>query len=712
MRNQDQFDTTMEEQVLAEEQQNSQEEQENFEPVEATVAEADESVLRTAPTVVVKKNDAVVFELTLEDFPVLIGRNSTNQIILDEKNVSRSHAQILMKEEQYFIQDSGSTGGTRVNGEPIVEKDIHTGDRIEIGAYVLHFDSGDPEDERTIFDADEGTVIEEGTEMDEDRTQFYEEPVAKLIVVKSDSLEGDLPLDDEETILGRDEDAGVTIDDKRLSRHHCKIWLDGDQYTLTDMGSSNGSFVNGRRVSEKILENGDLIQVGSSQFRFSLETVGIPDQKKGLRPVVIGGAAILGIAALVFIGLKLLPQFQPRTPQKVILQKLWEQPVTAAVTASPSPGDVNGDGYMDLVTADISGRVYAMDTRNGGSIWNTSLNTGGGPLVCSPLLADINKADREFDVVMATSTMGVWAVDGATKGRIWRADTGGSAIAGTPAAADINSDGVADVFVGTTSGNVMCLDGRQGGVVWKTPMNAELKTSPRLADVNQDGFMDMVIGAQDYRVHVLDGRNGRPIWVHVGTDVPSTAAIQDMNGDKIPDVVVATPTEVKVLGGTTGAVLWSWAKPQTARPTDNDPFIPDPPAITDLNGDKTPDVIVSTAGGHVYALDGVSGGKAYLWDYGVTDSRKTAPALFDFNQDGIDDVLFGDRAGNLTVVDGTNSHQLNQIQVNGSIVGTPVIADMTGNGNVDIVVGTENNVIVAVQTESRVGANQIVWKSY
>ena len=703
MSNHDQFDATTEEQVRAD---NPLVAQDNLEPVGET--DAGEELLRTAPTLVVKKDDSVVFEHTLENFPVHIGRKSTNHIVLDEKNVSRSHAKILEKEEQYLIRDAGSTGGTKVNGVPVEEKDIHTGDIIEIGSFQLHFNSGNPEDERTVFD-DDGTKLEDGTEMDDDRTRFYEEPVAKLVVVSSDSIEGQFSLDESETVIGRDEDVDITIDDKRISRKHCKICLDGDHYTLTDLGSSNGSFVNGSRVSEKKLDNGDRIQLGSTRFKFTTES-GAP-KKSRPHPLLIGGIAVLGLAATLFLLSRFLPQFFFNTPHKVVLEKLWEQPTTASISFSPSPGDVNGDGYMDLVFTDAGGRVHAVDARQGASIWNSSLYTNGGPFQCSPLLVDINKVDGEFDVVMATSTLGVWAVDGSTSNVIWR-NALDSTVPGTPAAGDINNDGTSDIFVATQRGTVTCFDGREGRTLWSLSLNAPLQTAPRLADVNRDGYTDVVIGANDYRVHVLDGRNGRTIWVFAGTEVPSTAAVADMNGDKIPDVAVVTPVETIVLDGRAGSVLWRWTLPQTARARSTDPFVPVPPAISDLNRDKTPDVILSTAGGHVYAIDGASNGEACLWDYGETSSRKTAPALCDLNNDGIDDLIFGDRNGNLTVVDGKNSHVLNQIDVNGSIVEMPVIADMNGNGNADIVVISKNKKIVAIETESPVNTNQIVWNSY
>lgn len=708
MKDQDSFNTAMEEEQESADVQDPQDEQ-HQQPVEELGAEEEVSLPPT-PTVVVKKNDEVVFEYTIEDLPVHIGRKSDNHIVLEEKNVSRKHAQILMKEDQYFIQDLESTGGTFVNGEPILEKDIHTGDLIKIGTYQLLFNSGIPEDERTIYDAEDATVLEEGTEMDEDRTLFYEEPEAKLVVIKSETLEGEITLEEEETVFGRDGEADVAIEDKRISRQHCKIWLDGTEYKITDLGSSNGTFVNGQKVTEKILENGDSIQIGSNTLEFRIEKPVKPGEKRLSLPLVKAAVGILAIAAMAYTTYRIIPAFRSRGPQKVILQKLWERSSLASVVASPSLGDLNGDGYTNLAAADLSGIVFALDGRQGGLIWNSELKTSGGPLLGSPLLADINKKDGEVDVVVATSTRGVLAIDGSTMRLIWRGNVD-AAIPGTPKAADINNDGTNDVFVGTKSGSVICLDGRQGGAVWESQLGAPINTSPVLADLNKDGKADVIIGADNHKIHAFDGTNGHTIWIHVGTDLPSTATAADMNEDGIPDLAVITPVELVVLEGQKGAALWRWSLPQTARPTADDPFRPVPPAVSDLNGDRILDVIVSTAGGHVYAIDGASQGSAYIWDYGLTPTPKTAPALCDLNNDGNADVVVGDRDGNLIVIDGTTGHQLNILNVGSSVVSSPVIGDFNANGSVDIAVGTEDKKIIAIETETSVKKNQIVWNS-
>ncbi len=717
MKHHDQFNTAMEEAKAAFDEKDVMEEVQPGqeagaeESLEATAETEAEAVLLPNPTIVVKKDGEVVFEYSIEDLPVQIGRKSDNHIVLDERNVSRKHARILKKDDQFFIEDLESTGGTQVNGEPVKEKDIHTGDLIQIGSYQLLFNSGIPEDERTIYDAEESTVLEEGTEMDEDRTLFYEEPVAKLVVVKSEALEGEILLEEEETVIGRDADAGIPIEDKRISRKHCRIWLDGDAYKITDLGSSNGTFVNGKKVTEQALENGDTLQIGSSTFSFRVERTQVPAPKNYRQLMLKGVAALLILASVGYAAYRLIPRTGPKRPQKVILQTLWERPVAAAPSGSASLGDLNGDGFIDLVSADVSGSVLALDARQGGMIWNSEYRTNGGRLTGSALLADINHFDGRLDVVMPTSTNGVLAIDGSTMILIWKGNTG-APVSGTPQAADINSDGVDDVFLGTRSGAVICFDGKQGGIIWEEHLGAPLLTSPVVGDMNRDGKADVVIGANNYKIYAFDGTNGHIIWVHVGTNYPSTAALSDMNKDGIPDVTLMTPDEVVVLEGQKGAALWRWQIPITARPSARDPFRPLQPAVSDLNGDRVPDVVVSTSGGHVYAIDGASGGKDYIWDYGLTPSPKTSPALSDLSLDGIMDVVVGDREGHVIVIDGMTGHRLNYIDAGGAIEFAPVVADFNANGTLDIAGGTQNKKIVVIETETPVKKNQIAWNSF
>ncbi len=71
-------------------------------------------------------------------------------------------------------------------------------------------------------------------------------------------------------LMGRSSQNDVTLQDSKVSRQHARIEQRPDGYYLVDQQSSNGSFVNGRRVSQQLLRSGDEIRLGSTVMEFRL----------------------------------------------------------------------------------------------------------------------------------------------------------------------------------------------------------------------------------------------------------------------------------------------------------------------------------------------------------------------------------------------------------------------------------------------------------
>jgi hypothetical protein len=77
-----------------------------------------------------------------------------------------------------------------------------------------------------------------------------------------------VPLGPDPVLIGRDPQNDVVLDDRRVSRKHAEVRLRLGRYTLYDLQSTNGTYVNGRRVAEKVLEDGDKISVGGLEILF------------------------------------------------------------------------------------------------------------------------------------------------------------------------------------------------------------------------------------------------------------------------------------------------------------------------------------------------------------------------------------------------------------------------------------------------------------
>lgn len=72
-----------------------------------------------------------------------------------------------------------------------------------------------------------------------------------------------------DVVIGRDGDNGIVLAENTVSRHHARLLRDSQgQFTLTDLDSANGVYINGTRIQRAILSSGDEIKIGDNYFRF------------------------------------------------------------------------------------------------------------------------------------------------------------------------------------------------------------------------------------------------------------------------------------------------------------------------------------------------------------------------------------------------------------------------------------------------------------
>lgn len=96
--------------------------------------------------------------------------------------------------------------------------------------------------------------------------------MATLITITPDGETKYLPLGRGTKVLGRDESLPLQVLDDRASRRHAQVRLDDKtgHYFVLDMKSTNGTYVNGRRIySELELKDGDEIEIGSARIHFT-----------------------------------------------------------------------------------------------------------------------------------------------------------------------------------------------------------------------------------------------------------------------------------------------------------------------------------------------------------------------------------------------------------------------------------------------------------
>ena len=91
-------------------------------------------------------------------------------------------------------------------------------------------------------------------------------PAAALVLVDGSRI----AIGEDPVTIGRSPESTLKLTDSTVSRSHAQIVRDGDAWVLHDVGSSNGTKVNGAAVAEHVLEDGDEIRVGAVSLRFEM----------------------------------------------------------------------------------------------------------------------------------------------------------------------------------------------------------------------------------------------------------------------------------------------------------------------------------------------------------------------------------------------------------------------------------------------------------
>ena len=99
------------------------------------------------------------------------------------------------------------------------------------------------------------------------KAKAAEQPRARLVIISGKNA-GAAHFIKTTLSLGRAESNAVVIKDAKTSRQHAQIQKQGEEYVLVDLNSANGTCVNGERIEEHVLSNGDEVQIGDTILQF------------------------------------------------------------------------------------------------------------------------------------------------------------------------------------------------------------------------------------------------------------------------------------------------------------------------------------------------------------------------------------------------------------------------------------------------------------
>jgi len=195
--------------------------------------------------------DASGREFLLKAGENLIGRDPSSDVLLSDGTVSRRHARIIIEGDIAYLEDLGSTNGTRLNGQP-----VSPGQRVplpqqaelQFGSAVLTLEL--PEGFKTPLVAEEVAP-----------------PLAYLVNQEDPSQR--YPLYARPLKIGRRPGNDIVIPDPYVSGTHASIEIVGNEVRITDLGSTNGTFLGEVRLTPNLptpVEPGAILTLGKSQF--------------------------------------------------------------------------------------------------------------------------------------------------------------------------------------------------------------------------------------------------------------------------------------------------------------------------------------------------------------------------------------------------------------------------------------------------------------
>jgi pSer/pThr/pTyr-binding forkhead associated (FHA) protein len=97
--------------------------------------------------------------------------------------------------------------------------------------------------------------------------------MAKLVILNQNMAGRTHELNVDRTTIGRVEDNTFQIADQSVSSHHCEVLLQGTDVLIRDLNSTNGSFINGEKISENVLKPGQTLRLGQVELKLEAEGV-------------------------------------------------------------------------------------------------------------------------------------------------------------------------------------------------------------------------------------------------------------------------------------------------------------------------------------------------------------------------------------------------------------------------------------------------------
>ncbi len=239
-------------------------------------------------------------EFPLRGTQLTLGRDVTNDIVLDDQKVSRLHARLEYVENAWVVYDAGSANGVFVDDQRVEQTTLHSGNVIKIGNSLLRF-SHTPSARRQAKSTTPGHQLigqflddlASNKEPAESTTPLRDKllHIPRLVITTPGKTWEVKLMGQESWRIGRSADNDIVIDHQKVSRHHAKIERQDDHFVIHDLGSANGTRLGTKQIERHPLQHTDTLNIGHAQLMFKdvgqLEQIAAVKPKSERAPVIV-----------------------------------------------------------------------------------------------------------------------------------------------------------------------------------------------------------------------------------------------------------------------------------------------------------------------------------------------------------------------------------------------------------------------------------------
>jgi len=201
--------------------------------------------------------------------PITIGRDPGSRIVIEDRAASRKHGVFRWEGDALVYQDLSSSNGSLLNGQKIDQVTLSHGDCICIGdaEFLLELTDGallEDDNDRTPIAAPASAAASAPT-TSSTATSVRTAPTGPCLAYQHGGIDHWIPAVGR-VVIGRAEEADVTIEDNRISSKHAVLLEQDGEWYMSDLGSGNGIVVGQQRVKKLELRDGVQFRIGMTEF--------------------------------------------------------------------------------------------------------------------------------------------------------------------------------------------------------------------------------------------------------------------------------------------------------------------------------------------------------------------------------------------------------------------------------------------------------------